>query len=83
MPFKKHARIVIIDEGKEAAKLFYDVSVLMQKLPVSIGYFHAYWSRKNTGELGRDIEAIPTVNGKGRFVGMSVALLTDSAYDKT
>ncbi len=83
MPFKKHSRIVIIDEGKEAAKLFYDVSVLMQQLPVSIGYFHASWSRQNTGELGRDIEALPTVNGKERFLGMSVALLTNSAYDKT
>lgn len=83
MPFKKHARIVLINEGKEAAKLFYDVSVLMQKLPAGIGYFHSYWTRQDSGELGSDIEALPTVNGKGRFLGMSVALLTDSAYDKT
>ena len=43
----------MVNEGKEVAKLFYD------------------------------IEALPTVNGKGRFLGMSAALLTDSAYNKT
>ncbi len=83
MPFRKHARIVLINEGREAAKLFYDVTVLMQKLPVSFTYFHAYWSRHYSGKVGDDIEVLPKVSGKGRFLGMSVGLLTDSVYDKT
>jgi hypothetical protein len=83
MPFRKHARIVMMNEGNEAAKLFYDITVLQQKLPASIAYFHGYWSRQNNGVLGKDVEALPKVTGKGRFLGMSVALLTDSVYDKT
>lgn len=83
MPFKKHARIRMINEGKEPCKLFYDVDLLMEQLPAAIGYFHAYWSRQYKSELGTDVEVLPKIKGKGRFLGMSVALLTDPVYDKT
>jgi hypothetical protein len=83
MPFKKHARIVLKNEGKEAAKLFFDISFLMQKLPANIGYFHSYWTRQNKGPLGKDVEVLPKIKGRGRFLGLSVALITDSVYDKT
>jgi hypothetical protein len=55
----------------------------MQALPVNITYFHAYWNRHYKGKVGEDLEVLPKVTGKGRFLGMSVALLTDSVYDKT
>lgn len=83
MPFKKHARIILINEGSQSTKLFFDVSLLMQPLPASVNYFHAYWSRETIKTLGQDLEPLPKIKGKGRFLGISAALLTDSAYDKT
>ena len=83
MPFRKHARISLTNEGKETCMLFYDVDFLMTTVPADALYFHAYWTRKWTGNLGDDFEMLPKVNGKGRFLGVSVGLNVDSSYDKT
>jgi Protein of unknown function (DUF2961) len=83
MPFLKAAKILLINEGKEVVKLYYDVDFLLQKLAPDVLYFHAYWTRKMTGRLGDDFELLPRVSGKGRFLGMSVGLNTDSAYGKS
>jgi hypothetical protein len=63
--------------------LFYDVDFLMTTVPADALYLHAYWTRKWTGNLGDDFEMLPKVNGKGRFLGVSVGLNVDSSYDKT
>ncbi len=83
MPFKKAARIILVNEGSEPVKLFYDVDFLMQALKPEALYFHAYWNRRSTGKPGDDFVILPTVPGKGRFLGMSVGLLTDPAYGKS
>jgi hypothetical protein len=83
MPFKKGAKIILVNEGKEKVKLYYDVDFVYQPLPAGALYFHAYWSRKWDGELGDDFTVLPKINGKGRFLGMSVGLNTDSSYDKS
>jgi hypothetical protein len=83
MPFRKHARISLTNEGKETCMLFYDVDFLMTTVPADALYLHAYWTRKWTGNLGDDFEMLPKVNGKGRFLGVSVGLNVDSSYDKT
>src|SRR6478672_10749256 len=56
MPFQKHARITLTNEGKETCMLFYDVDFLMTPVSVNALYFHAYWTRKWTGNLGDDFE---------------------------
>jgi hypothetical protein len=83
MPFQKHARITLANEGKETCMLFYDVDFLMTPLPAVALYFHAYWTRKWAGNLGDDFEMLPKVNGKGRFLGVSVGLNVDSSYGNT
>jgi hypothetical protein len=85
MPFKKGARITLTNESaQDTAKLFYDVDfVLTKTLPPDALYFHACWRRQMTSKLGEDVVVLPKLNGKGRFLGMSVGLNTDSAYDKT
>ncbi len=80
MPFRKAARIVIVNEGVEAAKLFYDVDFLLQPVKPAAMYFHAYWTRQQSGKLGDDFVILPKLSGKGRFLGMSVGLITDPAY---
>lgn len=83
MPFRKHARITLTNEGKETCMLFYDVDFLMTPVATSALYFHAFWTRKWTGNLGDDFEMLPKVNGRGRFLGVSVGLNVDSSYGKT
>ncbi|MDP9230031.1 MAG: DUF2961 domain-containing protein [Bacteroidota bacterium] len=83
MPFRKSAKITLTNEGKEICKLYYDIDVLMSKLPDDALYFHAFWSKQTATELGKDFEILPKVNGKGRFLGMSAGLNVDSVYGKT
>ena len=83
MPFRKRAKITLTNEGSETCMLFYDVDFLMTPLPADALYFHAYWTRKWTGDLGDDFEMLPKVKGRGRFLGVSVGLNVDSAYGKT
>ena len=54
MPFKKAAKILLKNEGKEVVTLFYDVDFLFEKLTTDALYFHAYWTRQLTGTLGTD-----------------------------
>ena len=83
MPFKKAAKVLLINEGTERVKLFYDIDFLLQKLPLNSLYFHAYWNRQQSGQLGDDYILLPKVEGKGRFLGISVGLNTDTSYSKS
>ena len=83
MPFKKAAKVLLINEGTERVKLFYDIDFLLQKLPLNSLYFHAYWNRQQSGQLGDDYILLPKVEGKGRFLGVSVGLNTDTSYSKS
>lgn len=85
MPFQTGARLLISNESAtDSAKLFFDVDyILTNQLPLDALYFHAYFSRQKSSSLGKDFQVLPTVYGKGRFLGMSVGLITDSSYNKT
>ena len=83
MPFKKAAKILLINEGKERVKLYYDIDFLHHKLPSNALYFHAYWNRQQSAHLGEDYILLPKVEGKGRFLGISVGLNTDTSYGKS
>ena len=83
MPFRTAAKVLLINEGKEPVKLFYDIDFVLGKLSANALYFHAYWSRQADTTLGKDFVLLPKVNGKGRFLGISVGLNTDSSYGKS
>ena len=83
MPFKKAAKVLLINEGKERVKLYYDIDFLFHKLPANALYFHAYWNRNWSGQLGDDYVLLPKVQGKGRFLGISVGLNTDTSYSRS
>jgi hypothetical protein len=83
MPFKKAAKVLLVNEGTERVKLFYDIDFVLQKLPLNTLYFHAYWNRQQSGQLGDDYILLPKVEGKGRFLGISVGLNTDTSYGKS
>jgi hypothetical protein len=83
MPFKKAAKVLLINEGKERVKLYYDIDFLLHKISANALYFHAYWNRQWSGQLGDDYVLLPTVQGKGRFLGISVGLNTDTSYGRS
>jgi hypothetical protein len=83
MPFRKSAKVLLVNEGKEVVMLFYDLDFVLGKVSADALYFHAYWSRQTTSKLGDDFVMLPKVNGKGRFLGVSAGLNTDSLYAKT
>jgi hypothetical protein len=85
MPFRKGAKVILTNESaSETVKLFYDIDFILTKnLPDQSLYFHAIWRRQKTKKLGDDIDILPGIKGKGRFLGMSTALIVDSVYGKT
>ena len=83
MPFRKAAKVLLINEGKERVKLYYDIDFLLHKLSPAALYFHAYWNRQWSGKLGDDYVLLPKIEGKGRFLGVSVGLNTDTSYNKS
>jgi hypothetical protein len=85
MPFRNRARIVITNESPRQVNLiFYDVNYRMvPDLPADSLYFHAWWSRDRATTLGQDFQILPLVQGRGRFLGASVTVLTNPVYEKT
>jgi hypothetical protein len=85
MPFRKGARIVVTNEAARQVNLiFYDVNFRsMRGVPKDALYFHAWWSRERATTLGRDFRILPRIEGRGRFLGASVTVLTNPVYEKT
>ena len=85
MPFRKGARLVVTNEsGKQVNLIFYDINYrLMRSQPKDTLYFHAWWSRDRATKLGQDFRILPRIQGRGRFLGASVTVLTNPVYEKT
>ena len=79
MPFKTGMKIVLTNEsGKNLELLFYDVDyTLGDKHDISDLYFHAHFRRENPTKLQRDFEILPSVSGKGRFLGANICVQAD------
>jgi hypothetical protein len=85
MPFRTGARIVVTNEsGKQVNLIFFDINYrALRSQPKDALYFHAWWSREKATELGRDFRILPRIEGRGRFLGASVTVLTNPVYGKT
>ncbi|WP_300975168.1 glycoside hydrolase family 172 protein [Sphingomonas sp. LHG3406-1] len=85
MPFRTGARIVVINESPKPVNLiFFDVNYRqLAQQPADTLYFHAWWSRERATKLGRDFRILPRIQGRGRFLGASVTVLTNPVYEKT
>ena len=84
MPFRKAARIFVTNESDEALLLWYTVNyVEVPRLPRDAMYFHAYWSRNPSTEMGKDFVILPNLKGKGRFIGTNVGLIGNPVYAGT
>jgi hypothetical protein len=85
MPFRRGARVVISNESpKQVNLIFFDVNYrVVPAQPADALYFHAWWSRDRATKLGEDFRILPRIQGRGRFVGASVTVLTNPIYEKT
>ncbi len=81
MPFKEGAKITLTNESeKNLQALFYDVNLLKETHPNDLLYFHAYWNRSKETTLAEDFEILPYIEGKGRFLGTNVGVITNKLY---
>ena len=85
MPFRKGARIVVTNESAKPVNLiFFDIDYRrLARQPKDALYFHAWWSRDRATTLGRDFRILPRIEGRGRFLGASVTVLTNPVYRDT
>jgi len=82
MPFRKAAKIVLTNESDITLNMFYDINfVLTRRHDASVMYFHSYWNRELATKLEKDFTILPTVHGKGRYLGAQIALITNPVYD--
>lgn len=84
MPFRTGARLVLTNEGAKKVNIYYDVDYRAFPLqPKSALYFHAWWHRERATKVGEDFQILPRIAGHGRFLGASIAVLTNPAYEKS
>ena len=81
MPFRSAFKIVLTNEsGIDVQMLFYDVDFTVgDKLDESALYLHAHWRRENSTKLQQDYEFLPKISGRGRYLGVNVGVIGDSA----
>ena len=84
MPFRRAARLVLTNENAKPINIFYDVDYrALPAQPDDALYFHASWRRERATKPGADFRILPRVTGHGRFLGTSVTVLTNPAYEKS
>ena len=77
MPFRKGMKIVVTNEtDTNVAMFFYEVDYTIgDKHGADALYFHAHWRRENPTAFRRDYEFLPTVKGRGRYLGVTVGVI--------
>lgn len=82
MPFRTRALITFTNESDtDLAALFFDINYsLYDHGDDSPLYFHASWRRERWTELGKDFTILPTVRGRGRFLGAHIGVIGHPDY---
>jgi hypothetical protein len=83
MPFHRSARVVLRNESaKDLTNLFYDIDFeTVSNLSKDALYFHCYWNRQLDTKLGEDFEILPSVKGRGRFLGVNLGVIANPVYE--
>ena len=85
MPFKTGMKLVVTNETDlDLQSLYYDVNYTIgDPCGDDTLYFHAYFNRENPTQLQKDYEILPTIEGKGRFLGANFGVIVNqSSYGK-
>lgn len=84
MPFKKHAKIVVVNDNDENQELFFYLieATFGDPLPDDMLYFHTFYSPERKTVMRQDYEILPKITGCGRFLGCNINVHTDPSYKK-
>ena len=78
MPFRKRAKLRIVNEFHKPVKVFHDIRFVKGVEPdMDDGYFHACFTRTIPKSPGMTHEILPLVRGRGRYLGMHLGFITD------
>lgn len=79
MPFRKSARVEIVNQGdKPVNLLYYNIDwIQKERLPKDMPYFHAQYRQEYPVKQGQDYVVLET-QGKGHFVGTVLSVRTRS-----
>ncbi len=85
MPFKKGAKVVLVNEtGIDLSLIFFDIDFLqLEKPEEDMLYFHARWHRQKSSAIGQDVEILPEITGRGRFIGTSIGVNVNPVYGES
>ena len=77
MPFRKHARLTVSNEGAEDANVVaYTVLYKLHDVPDDAAYFHAQWRAGRTSRERPEHVILKGVQGGGVYVGTALAWTT-------
>ena len=84
MPYRKGAKVQVINEAKSYALIWYDLNyTTVKRHAADVMYFHAAWRRELKTEAGRDFEIMPRVIGNGRYLGANIGVIGNPDYRGT
>ncbi|MFH1070410.1 MAG: glycoside hydrolase family 172 protein, partial [Candidatus Glassbacteria bacterium] len=82
MPFRGKARVEVENQSPvDCGSLFFDIDYTFgDKLPEDLSYFHARYRRENPTTPKKDFVILPTVTGRGRYLGCNVGVRALEGY---
>lgn len=82
MPFRTGARIEVVnDAAYQVSHIFYDVNFTLEPVADDALYFHAFWNHSPATELGVDFEILPRIEGRGKYLGAHIGVITNPVYE--
>jgi hypothetical protein len=84
MPYRKAAKITISNNShKDLKQLYFDIDFVQKTIPKAAMYFHAIYTRQQSSDIGNDFAFLPTVKGRGRFLGVNMGVIANENYGET
>ncbi len=78
MPFRKSARVEIVNQSKKNINLlYYNIDWIQKPVPTDAPYFHAQYRQEYPVQNGKDYVVLDT-KGKGHYVGTVLSVRTRS-----
>ena len=83
MPFRKSCKITLTNNSGEYINcLFYDVDISIEPVGDDDMYFCTSFRDIEENELEKEVEILPEIKGKGRFLGCNIAIIPNEEVYK-